>query len=70
MVNNNEDAKQLVESDNRSKTTADEKVSVLGMLPTPGSEGEKAFVEVKSKSTRNHSSIMSVIKMSSDKLLV
>ena len=45
-------------------------VSVLGMFPTRGSEGEKAFVEVKSKYTRNHSSIMSVIKMSSDKLLV
>ena len=45
-------------------------VSVLGMFPTPGSEGEKAFVEVKAKSNRNHSSIMSVIKISSDKLLV
>ena len=45
-------------------------VSVLGMFPTPGSEGEKAFVEVKAKSSRNHSSIMSVIKISSDKLLV
>ena len=48
-------------------------VSVLGMFPTRGSEGEKAFVEVKVKYTRNHSSIitvMSVIKMSLDKLLV
>ena len=33
-------------------------VSVLGMFPTRGSEGEKAFVEVVVKSTRNHSSII------------
>ena len=30
-------------------------VSVLGMFPTQGSEGEKAFVEVEVTYTRNHS---------------
>ena len=46
-------------------------VSVLGMFPTRGSEGEKAFVEVEVKSTKNTSSIITnVLEMSSDKLLV